>query len=126
MRETWEGGSFGREPERSESPREQEVPTRTKPSGSEEGHGFSGGRKTLRRRYEAGKVSWESARAERWTGNGSPTPGEEESSEGRSPRVLGAERGFRGNGDGGHREGSQTLRVRLPRPEATGGGRSSE
>jgi len=37
-------------------PGEQEVPTRTNPLGSKEGHGFSGGRKSLKRRYKADEV----------------------------------------------------------------------
>jgi len=65
MRETFGVGPLRREPERSESPREQEVLTRTKHLGSREGYGFFGGRKALRRRYEAGKVLWESARVQR-------------------------------------------------------------
>jgi len=38
------------------SPREQELPARTKPSGSREGDGSSGGRKPLKRGYQAEKV----------------------------------------------------------------------
>jgi hypothetical protein len=45
------------EPERSESPGEQELPTRINPPGSNEGDGFSGGGKPLKRRCKAVKVS---------------------------------------------------------------------
>jgi hypothetical protein len=38
-----------------ESPEEQKVPTRINRSGSKKGHGFSGGMKPLKRRYEAGR-----------------------------------------------------------------------
>jgi hypothetical protein len=46
-------GSFTVEgaPKRPESSREQEVPTRPKPSGSEEEHGLPDGIKPLKRRY---------------------------------------------------------------------------
>jgi len=46
------GSRAGGEPERSESSREQTVPTRAKHSGSKKGHGFLGGRKPLKRRGE--------------------------------------------------------------------------
>jgi len=50
------GWIHGREkPERSEGPREQEAPTRTKPSGSRKEYGFVGGRKPLKYRLEAGR-----------------------------------------------------------------------
>jgi hypothetical protein len=63
------------------------------------GYGFHGGRKPLKRRFEADEVSEESARAERWDGNVSPIAVEEESFERGSPGALGAEKGFRGSGD---------------------------
>jgi len=83
-------------PERSESSREQKAPTRTNPLGSREGHGFSGGRKPLKRRSEAVKGLEGSARAEREIRKGFSITGEEKSSEERSPRALGTERGSPG------------------------------
>jgi hypothetical protein len=41
------------EPERSQVPREQEVPSWTNPPGGNKGHGFSGGIKPLKRRLKA-------------------------------------------------------------------------
>jgi hypothetical protein len=55
----WEG-----EPERSKRPRRARVPTRINRSGSKEGYGFWGERKSLERRIEAGRVSMGSAGAE--------------------------------------------------------------
>lgn len=87
MQEPTEG-----EPERLESSREQEVPTRAKHLGSEEGHGFLGGRKPLEHRGKVVKVLTRSARAERRIRKGFSITWEEESSEERSPRALGVER----------------------------------
>jgi hypothetical protein len=87
MRELTEG-----EPERLESSREQEVPTRAKHLGSEEGHGFLGGRKPLEHRGKVMKVLPESAGAERGFRKDPSTIREEKSSEERSPRALGVER----------------------------------
>lgn len=58
-------GSAAGEPERSESPREQEPPTRANPPGGTKGDGFPGGIKPLKRRCKAEGVLWESAGAER-------------------------------------------------------------
>jgi len=102
-----------REPERSRSPRRARAPAGSNPSGSKEGYGFHGGRKPLKRRLKAEKVLGESAGAERGGGNAALTTVEEESSERGSPGAWGAERGFQGFRDADHREGSQTLRVRL-------------
>jgi hypothetical protein len=55
-RETLDPFSVEGAPKRSESPREQEVPTRTKPSGSKEGHGLLDGIKPLKRRCQAHEV----------------------------------------------------------------------
>jgi hypothetical protein len=65
-------------------------------SGGEEGYGCHGGRKPLKRRFEAEKVSGGSARAEREKGNFLSIAVREESFERRSPGALGAERGSRG------------------------------
>jgi hypothetical protein len=46
---------LGGEPGRLKSPEEQGVPTRAKHPGGIKGHGFSGGMKPLKRRYEAGR-----------------------------------------------------------------------
>jgi hypothetical protein len=43
------------EPERLKDPGEQEVPTRTNPSGAIKGHGFFSGIKPLERRYKVWK-----------------------------------------------------------------------
>jgi hypothetical protein len=50
----------------------------------------------------------------------------EKSSEGKSPRAWGAERGSQGYGNEDRQEGSQTLKTRLPRFKATSGGRFFE
>jgi len=63
--EDFRKGSAAGEPERSQSPREQEPPTRANPPGGTKGDGFPGGSKPLKRRYEAEGVSWKSAGAER-------------------------------------------------------------
>jgi len=66
--------------------------------GSKEGHGFFGGRKPLKHREEAGRFF---SGVQEWRerlGKGFSITGEEKSSEGRSPRALGAERGFQGSG----------------------------
>jgi len=90
---------LGGEPGRLERPKRAKVPFRTKPPGSNEGHGSTGGRKPLKRRLEAVRVSGGSAGAEREIGNDLSITGGEESFGGRSPRVLGAERGLHGLGD---------------------------
>jgi hypothetical protein len=87
------------EPGRSERPTRAKVPSWTKHPGSNQGHGSTGGRKPLKRRSEAVRVSGENARAERGVGNSSSITGGEESSEGRSPRASEAERGFHGLGN---------------------------
>jgi hypothetical protein len=58
-----------------------------------------------------------SAGTERTKRNLLSITGEEQSSEGRSPRALGAERGFPGFRElkRSHEEGSQTLNMELPR-----------
>jgi len=89
----------GGEPGRSQRPKRAKVPSRTNHLGSNKGYGSTGGRKPLKRRPEAVRVSGGNARAEREAGNGFPITGGEESSEGRSPRASGAERGFHGLGD---------------------------
>jgi len=89
----------GGEPGRSERPKRAKVPSRTNHPGSNKGYGSTGGRKPLKRRPEAVRVSGGNARAEREAGNGFPITGGEKSSEGRSPRASGAERGFHGLGD---------------------------
>jgi hypothetical protein len=70
------------EPGRSERPKRAKVPSWTKPPGSSQGHGSTGGRKPLKRRSEAVRVLGGSARAEREAGNGFSITGGEESSEG--------------------------------------------
>jgi hypothetical protein len=112
------GGRLGERACEVQSPEGARAPTGSNPSGSEKGYGFHGGRKPLERRFEAEEVSKGSARAERFKGNVESIVMEEESFERGSPGAWGAERGFRGSGDGTHREGSQTLRVKLPRSRA--------
>jgi hypothetical protein len=63
------------EPERLESSREQEVPTRAKHLGSEKGHGFLGGRKPSKRRGKVVRVLPESAGTEEELGRVSRSPG---------------------------------------------------
>jgi hypothetical protein len=58
-------GSAAGEPERSESPREQEPLTRVNPPGGTKGDGFPGGIKPLKRRCKAEVVLRKSAGAER-------------------------------------------------------------
>jgi len=65
--------------------------------------------KSSERRSKAGKVLEESAGTKGEKGNLFSDSQVEESSEGRSPRALGAERGFLGTRDEKLREGSQTL-----------------
>jgi len=91
-------GSAGSEgaPGKSERPKRAKVPPWTNHLGSNKGYGSTGGRKPLKRRSEAVKVSGGSARAERRVRKGSSIIGGEKSSEGRSPRASGAERGFQG------------------------------
>jgi len=80
------------EPERSESSREQKVPTRAKHSGGKKGHGFLSGSKPLKRRGKVVRVLQRSARAERETRKGFSITRKEKSSEERSPRALGIEK----------------------------------
>jgi len=75
------------EPETLRRPKRAKVPSWTKHLGSEEEHGFTCGRKPLKRRFKAVRVLEGNARAERWMGNHSSIMGEEESFEGRSPRA---------------------------------------
>jgi len=89
---------MGGEPERSESSREQQVPTRANHLGGSKGHGFLGGSKPLERRGEAVRVLPGSAGAERETREGFSITREEESSEERSPGALGVERDPQGIG----------------------------
>jgi len=56
-------GPAAGEPERSESPREHQPPTRANPPGGRQGDGFSGGIKPLKRRCMAVEVLWKSAGA---------------------------------------------------------------
>jgi len=86
-------------PERREISGEQKSLTRTKPSGSERRERlFWGERKATEAAEESRKVFLGTARVERGVRKDPPTPEEEESSEERSPRALGAERGFQGKG----------------------------
>jgi len=99
-RETLSGSAgLEGEPGKSERPKRAKVPPWTNHLGSNKGYGSTGGRKPLKRRSEAVRVSGGNARAERWVRKGSSIIGGEESSEGRSPRASGAERGFHGLGD---------------------------
>jgi len=91
-------GSEG-EPGTSKRPKRAKVPSRTKHPRSNKGYGSIGGRKPLKHRSKAVTVLGESARTEREVGNNFSTTGGEKSSEGRSPRAWGAERGFHGLGD---------------------------
>lgn len=83
-----------RGPETQES---SEALSRTKPSWGE--RGWLGGIKPLWRRCPLKRAGKE-ARERMETGNRLPTTGPEESSEGKSPRALGAERRPRGWGNG--------------------------
>jgi hypothetical protein len=74
--------------------------------------------KSSERRFEAGKVLKESAGTKEERGNSFFDSQMDESSEGRSPRALGAERGFLGTGNERPREGSQTLRRRTSERKA--------
>lgn len=67
---------------------------------------------------ESREVFLESARTKEEMGNDFLDIFSEKSSEGRTPRVWEAERGFRGYISSHHREGSQTLRVGLLKEEA--------
>jgi hypothetical protein len=87
------------EPERSESSGEQQVPTRAKHLGSEEGHGFPGGSKPLERRGEVLGVLPGSAGTEREAREGFSITREEKSSGERSPGALGVERDPPGYGN---------------------------
>jgi hypothetical protein len=66
--------------------------------GSRRGHGFSGGGKPLRRRYQAERVGRKARERKKEAETLFSITGEEEGSEGRSPGVWGAERGFQGIG----------------------------
>jgi len=81
------------EPERSESSGEQEVPTRAKDSGCKKGHGFPGGMKAVGAPGQGRDGFAGKCRNGRGTRKGFSITREEESSEERSPRALGAERG---------------------------------
>jgi hypothetical protein len=82
------------EPERSESPREQKAPPRSKTSGGK-GHGFWVG---VTRRSTGPKPEGfgGKCRGERERGDPQPTTQEEEGSEGESPRALEVERDLQG------------------------------
>jgi len=67
------------------NPEGARAPTGFNRSGGEKGYGCHGGRKPLKRRIEAEKVSVESAGAERWDGNVLPIAVREESFERGSP-----------------------------------------
>jgi len=87
-RETlFESVRSGGEPGRLERPRRARLPVRINHPGSMKGDGSTGGRKPLKRRLEAVRVSGESARAERGVRKGSSITGGEEGSGGRSPRA---------------------------------------
>jgi len=82
-------------PRGEKSQESRKIPTGTNTSGSEKGNGSGSGRKPLKRRQKAARFFEE---AQEWMGRGnssSITPGEK-SSEGRSQRALGAERGLPG------------------------------
>lgn len=81
------------EPGRSEIPREQGVPTWSKDLGSKEVDRFSGGMKPLERRIEALRGFSLKRQSGAKIRKGLWITWEEESFEGRSPRVLRAERG---------------------------------
>jgi hypothetical protein len=68
-------GSAEGEPERSESPGEQELPARNKHSGGRKGDGFSGGKKPLERGCKAEQVLQGSAGAEGNPETGTRSPG---------------------------------------------------
>jgi hypothetical protein len=91
-------GCFGRESPRGHKAQESSWP---RPDlnrwGSRRGHGFFGGTKPLELRSQAGQVWEQRARAEEREETLFSITEEEESSEGRSPRALRAERGFRGS-----------------------------
>jgi hypothetical protein len=107
------------EPERTEQPRRARASPWTNPPRSRK-HGFFGGRKPLERRVEAGRFSRKAQERSGELETGLRITEKEESSEGRSPRVLDPERGIQGMGElGSRREGSQTLRVELLQSRAT-------
>jgi hypothetical protein len=66
---------------------------------SDAGHGFSHGSKPLRRGFKVREGFGLNRGSGGGWGDPLPTMGEEESSEGESPRALGAGRGFRGCGE---------------------------
>jgi len=57
-RSLFPGSTERAKPERSEDPREQEVPPRSNPLGSVKGYGFSSGSKSLERQMKAVKFSY--------------------------------------------------------------------
>jgi len=85
-------------PERFEVPGEQGVLSRPKKSGCIKGYRFFGGSKTLKRRHKAGRLCEKAHERKGWLETVTPITKEEKSSEGRSPRALGAEKGFQGSG----------------------------
>lgn len=90
------GFSWGESLRDPKIPREQVTLTWTKPLGGNEGYGFFGGSNPLERRYKAERFCRKAQGRKVGLGTIWPITEEEKSSEGRSPRVLGAERGFRG------------------------------
>jgi hypothetical protein len=92
------GGRAEGEPERSESSREQTVPTRAKHLGSKEGHGFLSGRKPLERRGEVERFHREAQERRGWLERVTRPLERMESSEERSSRALGVERDLQGMG----------------------------
>lgn len=116
----WEG-----EPERSKGPGEQRPRPDLNRPGSRRGHGFFGG---MENRWSSGVRPRRFDRKEPERKKRVETlfsiPGEEKGFEGRNPRAWEAERGLQGlRGAERHREGSQTLRMGLPRREAKRVGR---
>jgi len=98
------------EPERSESSREQKVPTRAKHLGSKKGHGFLGGSKPLKRRGKVVMVLSGSARTEGGPERDSRSPGRRKALKSEAQERWGLKEASKGvRATPSHREGSQTL-----------------
>jgi hypothetical protein len=101
-------------------------PTRRKTSGCDEGNGFPGGIKPLKRRREALRVSRESAGAERRRVTFGRSPGRRKALKGEAYERWELKEAPEGARAQIRREGSQTLWVEPPDTRATVSGRLIE
>lgn len=134
----WKSGRGGSEREtlsdegsRRECPQGEEAQESIRPRSDvkprvQQGDGFSGGSKPLKRRSKVFLRSWEKAQERRARGNSRPIIRAEKSSEGESSGALGAEKALEEAKAERRRKGSQTLRAGPPGTDAGVPGRPVE